>query len=89
MPQLTLKLVDKTIKIGDRVYCTMFGFGVVIEYRPDKAYPIKAEFSKSDTKVTNSYSLEGSYVPHVEPTLYKIPGGTTSTDVNVVVTLTI
>ena len=89
MPQVTLKLVDDSIQIGDRVYCTMYGFGVVIDYNLEYEYPIGIKFdSRSSTDIYN-YTTTAKYIHYSQPTLYRIPGSTNSKDITVTVTLNI
>ena len=89
MPQLTLKLVDDSIQIGDRVYCTMYGFGVVIDYRNNSTYPIKIRFNNAFIINIVGYTTSGKYAGFLESTLYRIPNSTSSKDIQVNVTLNI
>jgi hypothetical protein len=42
-------------KVGDKVYCPLFGWGVVVDYSAGKTYPISVSFSDRH----DSFTAEG------------------------------
>ena len=55
-------------KVGQKVWCVMFGEGVVTEIRSDDAkYPLVVEFRGTTTE---HYTLDGKYMVYATQTLF-------------------
>ena len=89
MGLINLKLVDKSVKICSRVYCTMRGLGTIVVYKRNLKYPLKVRFDNPLIIEIYSYTITGRANRYMEATLYRIPSNTSSKDVTVTVTLNI
>jgi hypothetical protein len=64
---------ETVFKVGDKVYCLLFGWGVVTKIKTyDTEYPVIVElFNKEGGKIEKSYTEDGRYYAsyHTIPTL--------------------
>jgi hypothetical protein len=71
-----MKISQRIFEIGDKVYCCIFGWGIVEEINYHHEYPIKVK----NTSMVASYTIDGRYWESLSITLsfteYKLEGFT-------------
>ena len=60
---------ETVFKVGDKVYCILYGWGIVYKIDDDDSYPVDVNFKLEGDMDTISYTCDGRLYSNTSPTL--------------------
>ena len=70
MKQVKLEPIDATTQVGDRVFSSMYGVGIITAINRDRKYGIDVCFREIEPTL---FTIDGRYLINQQITLFKCP----------------